>query len=475
MWMKKIILTLSVCFLLTGCSGNENKDIIIENNLGLHALVNGEGELVVDFKYIELDKLKSNYVGISEENIELINESGKILSQFELGDLKVVGQLFAITAEQDDKILTTIYDQDGKVAYQSSDSVQILVDDLFVITQNDTSTILSKTGAVLYQTEEEIDNVSLGADELFVSLPSGNVVMDYSDPKNPVNLGVLGSFEAVASSDAIGDVLYDKDNRRMVVVDQTDTVICDLVVAFDRCYFDELDNLILVESTDNIIVDLANGNLIKLNSYYYNSGSYITKNTSKVYGPHQFYNDGTQVEVNDIQLAPFGSLCVNGLIPVYVRDQGFTYYNYDGTQAIMDFYDEVSPFTRDNVAIVKRDGQYALIDKEGNMQVANKEAINVIAPGFYGAYSDNTSYQVISANGTVLIDDTFVGSGEIYQGGDHLIGVFAKAGVYYVYDMADGTEIFHYEGDVVYLDGYLYGGDKVVFDLEGNIVYQRGE
>lgn len=473
--MKKIILTLSVCFLLTGCSGNESNDIVIENNLGMHALVNGTGELVADFKYIELDKLKSNYVGISEENIELINENGKIISQFELSDLKVVGELFAITTTHEDKSITTIYNQEGKVLYQSGGDTTIRVDDLFVVTTGERCVVLGETGTVLFESADLIENVSLNNNELLVSLDSGSIVLNYPDPENQFDLGILGDFEVVATNNVVGDVLYDRANRRMVVLDLNNEIVCDLVYAFDRCYFDELDNLILVESTENIVVDLAKETLVDLNSYYYNSDTYVVKNNNRVYGPHQFYHDGAVVEVNDIQLAPYGSLTNNALIPVYLRDQGFTYYNYDGTQAIMDFYDEVSPFTSDNVAIVKRDGQYALIDEKGSVLVSNKESISIIAPGFYGAYSDNTSYQVISRSGELLIDDTFVGSGEIYRDMDHLIGVFAKAGVYYVYDMSEGLEIFHYEGEVVYQDGYLYGGDEVVFDLEGNIVYQRGE
>ena len=473
--MKKIILTLSVCFLLTGCSGNENKDIVIENDLGMHALVNGTGDVIADFKYIELDKLKNNYVGISEENIDLINEDGKIVSQFELGDLKVVGQLFAITTGQDADQVTTIYNENGKSVYQSNADLKILVDDLFVIVENSTSMILSEKGTTLYQSEDEIVNISLDGEELFVSSTAGNIVLDYSNPENVADLNVLGSFEVVGSNATVGEVLYDQNNRRLIVVNPDNAIITDIICTFDSCYFDGLGNLILVDSAQNIIVDLDSGTLIDLNSYYYNANTYVIKNTSKVYGPHQFYNNGTMVEVNDIQLAPYGSLSVNGLVPVYVRDQGFTYYNYDGTQAIGDFYDEVSPFTSDNVAIVKRDGLYALIDQSGNVLVSDKEAITLIAPGFYGAYSDNTSYQVISASGNLIIDDTFIGSGEIYHDEDHLIGVFAKAGVYYVYDMADATEIFHYEGEVVYHDGLLYAGADVVYDLEGNIVYQRGE
>ncbi len=477
--MKKIMLTLSVCFLITGCSSSNSKNIVLENDQGMAALVSEEGELVSDFKYTDLYDLNSTYLGVGPENIELIGNEGEIVRQFDSGEVKIGGELFAISYEDEDGAgVTAVYNNEGDLLYDSSDSLRLLIDDVFVVVENDESTILGPDGEVFYHLENVVDNVSLNNSTLLIDTNDGTLMLDYNQTPNENNVtevNLLGNFEIIGYDTTVGYALYDFDNRRLAVVDTNFELENELVCSFDSAYFDYNHNLILVESTENFIVDLENSAVVELNSFYYNYNTYVLKDTTRVYGPHIFFDENIQVPVEDIQLAPNGTLTINGLIPVYVRDYGFTYYNYEGVQAIDDFYDEVGLFSEDDVAIVKIDARYGLIDSSGTVLVADKESISSIAAGYYAIYDDNMTYAVANENGTQLIDGEFMGSGEIYRYSGGTYGVFVRAGMSYVYDMSGPTELFHYEGELKFESGYFYKGIDAIFDLEGNQIYQRGE
>ena len=195
-----------------------------------------------------------------------------------------------------------------------------------------------------------------------------------------------------------------------------------------------------------------------------------------MYGPHTFVNDGKEIEVDGIQLDPLASQIREEIFPVYVRDEGYQYYGFDGKAAFKTVYESAEVFDSNGLAVVsKEEDKYYLINTDNKKISDEYERIEYLGRNYYAGYTSGSRYEVFNSDGDVVIEDSFMGEGTVFKYNDIVYGIFNNSGTSYVYDMEDYEVLFHVEGDLEFNDaGYFVTVENDgYYTLDGEEIYKR--
>lgn len=473
--MKKIILVMLVMMIITGCSSNSDKLYFFQNADDSYDLYTYEGKAETTEKYDGFKKVKNaGYIVEKNKKYGYISTSGKELIKLGKYDsIKALGKIL-VAKDTEDKI--TLLDSKGKELYKESDSVQITISGLPIIKQNKEYIVLTLEGEEFLKTKKEVKNADCIDNQYILVNYDKKLTLTDIEAKEKTEWEIdVTSVYALFDHSTKGYLLYDKNNKKVLLVNNVGKVDFAIDIEVEKIYFDKKLNII-VENQEKIYVVSDDGQKItEMNSYFQDTKNYVTKNTSLIYGPHKFYKDGKEKEVEGIQLDPEAGYTDHDVFPVYLRSKGYVYYGFDGKQVFDDVYEEVTTFDEFNVAIVsKKEGKYFLIDKKGKK--LSKEYVNIelINYGYYAGYTTDNKYEVIDLTGKKVIDMEFMGSKDVVKYDNKMYGVFNKSGKTYIYDMSEYLELFTLQGEVEFnKDGYFIVNNRAYYTMKGKEIYSR--
>lgn len=475
--MKKILVILMVMLMISGCSNNSEKQAVFVKNDEKYALcVNGE---------LETDYIYTNYEAVGNDGFVVhngkkdsyIDRQGKEKIAYKKGTTLTVLENLIIAEDEDQNY--TIYNSTGEQLYKSGKKTEISIYGLPVIKEDKEYTVLSGDGETVVNGKSQVYFTSVyKSTYATVCYKDSLKIFDLSvNPKideKGLKLSLAGEYQILAVSDD-GYVLYDQTKKNMVFADDEGEIQLKADKDIDSAIIE--NDTIIAKKDDNIYIMSFDGSVdVKATSYYKNSKKYLIKNEQYVYGPHQFVNNGKTEEVTGIQLNPDVSEVIGNLFPVYVQSKGYQYYDFSGKAKIDTYFKYCGDFTKDKVAVVSKDGEkYYLIDEDGKKISEKYEKIESLGNGYYAGYETSTKFEVLNAQGQVVIEDYFMGESEIFTFDEEVYGLFNKSGTTHVYNMSDYSELFSLEGEyTVYQERYLVSSDyKKYYDMSGELFYKR--
>lgn len=476
--MKKVLVILMMLFMITGCSDSNNKQALFVKKDKKYALCI-DGKLESKYIYTDYEMVGTNgYIVHEGKKDSYINNEGKEKIAYKKGvTLKVLENM--IIAEDEDKNYT-IYDNDGKELYKSSKKVQISVYGLPVIYKDGKYMVLDSNGEVAITSKSQIYYAAIyNSTFITVSYKKSTKIYELSSDsqisEDGLKFKLSGKYELLDQDYKIGYVLYDKEAKNIAFVNIQGEIQFKIDKDISSASLNE--NTIIAKKGNNVYILSTDGKVnVKATSYYKDSKNYLVKNESYVYGPHQFVKNDKIKEVSGIQLNPAVGKVNGDIFPVYVQSKGYQYYNFSGKAKIKTYFKYAGDFTKDEVAIVSKDGEkYYLIDSSGNKLSEKYVKIESIGKGYYSGYEANTKYVVLNSKGEKVIDDYFMGDSEIYVYDNQTYGLFNKSGTTHVYNMNEYEEEFTLEGEYkVYNDSYLVSSDyKKYYDMSGEEYFKR--
>ena len=164
------------------------------------------------------------------------------------------------------------------------------------------------------------------------------------------------------------------------------------------------------------------------------------------------------------------------IFPVYVRDEGYQYYGFDGKEAIKESYKSAEAFDENNLAVVsKKEDKYYLINNKGKKVSEQYVRIMYLGEKYYAGYTTGSKYEVFDVEGNKVINDYFMDEGTTFVYNDVVYGIFNKSGSSYIYDMNENEVVFSVEGDLEFNEkGYFVTGDgDAYYSLKGEKIYKR--
>lgn len=473
--MKKILIILLMMLMVSGCTKNQDQEILFVKNDKKYALC-VDGKVKTDYIYSAFETVSNQGFVVHEgKKDSYIDREGKEKIAYKKGvTLQAIGEII-VAKDGDDYI---IYDSSGKKLYESAKNVKIRLFDVPVIEQDDQYTVLDDKGQTITNTKSKVNYVGLYNSFVSVcyedSMRIFDVALDPQIDEKGLKVDLSGQYK-ILSMNKNGYLLYDKNQSNLVYINAKGEVQFKVDKSVDSAEID--DDTIIAKKDDKIYLISLDGSVdVEATSYYKNSNQYLVKNENYIYGPHQFVNKGKVEEVNGIQLNPEITRVQGNLFPVYVQSKGYQYYDFTGKVKIKTYYKYCGDFTKDQVAIVSKDGdKYYLIDQEGNKLSKNYVKMEEIGHGYFAGYESNTKFEVLNSQGEQVIDNYFMGTCEIYTFDEKIYGLFNKSGTTYVYNMSDNEEMFTLEGEYkVYQERYLVSSNyKKYYDMSGNLYYKR--
>lgn len=502
--MKKMILLLMLAFLIVGCSSHyDNNTFMITRNNETYALYNQDGEKLTDYLYKTYEEIeKCGYIVTNDKDQKgLISYEGKELVPFgEYETMEIVDQMIYATKkveikkdtkENDEKkevikqdfIHENLYvlNSEGKVLYEASQDVGIMRSGLPIILNNNEYTILYKDGEEFQKTKEVIQYVYQSVNSMFIVVDKGNqtVFYDFSqtedEPKETI-INEKGQFEIMCVDTFLNKnaVLYDSKLEKMIYIDREESKYFTLAMAIEEAYYD-LGNNIILKDENSTYLYCPGGKTIKMNSYYQSAQTYIV-HASAVYGPHSVYKDGKKIsDLENCQIFSTGYLIASNIFPVYTRDKGFQYYNFDGKLVNEKVYLDAEPFDSNSRAIVKiNDKGYTLINQDGtDLLKKTYSHIEYIGSAYYAIYNKDNRYGVVDLDGNVVFasEYTDLPQTSIFTFESRDYALLGKNGRSYLYDLDDeNKEIFSVEGHLTFNEkGYFVDGNKY-YTIDGKIM-----
>ena len=83
---------------------------------------------------------------------------------------------------------------------------------------------------------------------------------------------------------------------------------------------------------------------VLMTSYYMSAYTYVARSTD-IYGPHHIFKDGKSTgDFENCQLYPVAYHVYYEIFPVYIRDKGYQYYNFDNKKVIDKTFLAAEPF-----------------------------------------------------------------------------------------------------------------------------------
>lgn len=368
-----------------------------------------------------------------------------------------------------------VLDAEGKVLAEASEELLIKRTGLPIIKTKDEYKVLYKNGEELYKGTDPItfachskNGVLLGFDKkaiyYYTSLEDNTV-------QKELEIECAGDFVCLNSNERYA-VFYDENAKKAVITDILNEKYIYIALDIENTYIDKSDNIIIESGSKSYIYDPIDVSLVKLTSFYMNGTTYALKHDN-VYGPHNLYKASeVSGEIKDCQIYPAAKLIRYEIFPVYVKDEGYTYYNFEGKNVIETIYKEANPFDDCASAIVRvSDKGYSLINTKGEVLTSEEYAlIEYLGQGYYAMYNEVGMYGIIDSVGKVIfpIQFTDMSSTPIVKNDDMFFMIFNKNGRSYVYDMKkEMTELFSAEGDMEYFEEGYFKTTYRYFDIHG--------
>lgn len=498
--MKKLFFGLIALFLLVGCSQNQQTTVfMLENDQKLSALYNSEGEKLTDYLYESYQKIDGiGYIVTNKDKqVGLISLEGEeIIKMGEYETLESVGQMFYATQKteeekKDDEEVKEeevknvfasenlyVLNDEGNVLYQAGDQTQIMKSGLPVIKQDQNYIVLYKNGEELYNGQDEVsyaDEYSHGQSAL-IGFKDKNEYYYFADDEDKEDFHLTiskGQYEFLAQNNN-GCVLNDAKTKSMVYVDILNKKFYQHEIVIKDAYFDDKENILLTADDVTYIYSVGNDPIL-INSYYYDAQTYLEREQS-IYGPHNIYKSGKLIGTfEECQLYPQVRELYFEIFPVYVRDQGYVYYNFDNQKVIDQTYIEANTFDSCETAIVMAsDKGYSLINNQGEILTKNiYYRMEYIGSSYYAVYNESGLYGIVDSTGEEIfpVEYTSLPETPIIEYGDEQYLMLNKNGRSYVYDINnDMKEVFSIEGDLTFhKEGYLSNGYHY-YTIEGESI-----
>ena len=438
--MKKITAGLLAFLMLTGCSNIDNdQTLFVANNKEKYALMDYEGDKQTEFIYDKYEEVgSSGYIVIKDKKYGyLLHDGEEAIKLGKYDKLESIGNMI-VGYDKNEKI--SILDGEGKELYKEDKKTEISLFGLPVIHQGKEYIVLYNDGEVLKKSKEKI-------------ISAYTVDSDYA----VINFEKTSSIYNLVNEKHIEGIKIGGNNQLM-----------DL-------YYDNSKNIIGVKNQTTYLFN-KDGETVTSNSYYRNYKNYVVKNKEMIYGPHKFVNDGKEIEVNGIQLDPMASFTKSKIFPVYVRDEGYQYYGFDGKEAIKESYKSAEAFDENNLAVVsKKEDKYYLINNKGKKVSEQYVRIMYLGEKYYAGYTTGSKYEVFDVEGNKVINDYFMDEGTTFVYNDVVYGIFNKSGSSYIYDMNENEVVFSVEGDLEFNEkGYFVTVDgDAYYSLKGEKIYKR--
>lgn len=496
--MKKILIFIIGMLMLVGCSTVTKKEttFMITRDNTLYALYNQDGERLTEYSYKTFEEVEGVGYIITDANNQkgFISIKGEeIIAPGTYETLEATDKMLYATQKvevKDDQkeepnttsfLKTNLYvlNGEGEVLYTANDQTGIMKSGLPIIQKDKEYIVLYEDGKELYRGNDEVKYahhyVNGSCDIIGFNDNQKFYYFNQTDEEKNIELTISekGTFKILVQND-LGAVLNDEALKSMIYIDFESGKYYQNNIAVQEAIIDDARNIVL-ESDGKTFVYLIGKAPILMSSYYMNASTYAVR-SSIVYGPHHLYKNGNATgDLENCQLYPEAELIYSEIFPVYVRNEGYQYYNFDNKKVIEQTYLSAEPFDSNMRAVVKisEDG-CSLIDEKG--QVLTKEyysQIKYIGSSYYAVYNESGMYGILDKDGkeifeisyTTLPDQSVVKYNEI----TYLI--LGKNGRTYVYDVEnDMNVIFSNESSVV-LDekGYFIAGDQY-YTFEGELI-----
>jgi len=498
---------------MSGCSHNQKTStFMITRDEKLYALYNNKGEDLTDFdfkSYIEVKDFGYIVTDVSDNICFIDLEGDQIVFYGVYKTLEPTDHMLYATKEvakedAEKKEETTektskkstkttkkkdeakdlfVYDNlyvlndKGDVLYEASQDVGILKSGLPIIKRADIYTVLKGSGQELYIGKDVVSFAYEQDGVIIVGYDQG-VHFYYENDENEkknfdIQLDVKGDYRILAVGEKAA-IINDEKNHSMIYINLEDHSYEVNTIQVDKAEIE--DNNIYLYNEGTRYAYSPKQEPIELKSYYASSTTYLVRSTD-IYGPHGVYKYGKKVaDLKDIQLYPVSEKINSEIFPVYVRDKGYQFYNFDGKKAIEKYYIEAQPFDENNRAIVKEDDKgYVLIDDKGQKMNENVyHAIKYIGGSYYAVYNETGIFGILNQDGEEVLPIEYISFPKQavvqYEGYHYLI--LNKNGRSYVYDIEqDMTELFSVEGEVTFNEekGYFIAG-YTYYTYEGDII-----
>lgn len=497
--MKKLLVGLLAIVLLTGCS-HKNKDttFMLTRDDQFYALYNQKGKQLTNYNYKTFQEVKGvgYLVTDRDDKKSVISFEGEpIIEAGVYETLEAVDQMFYATKkvevkkeDKDTKKATVdpyfksnlyVLNGEGKVLYQADSQTAILKSELPVIFKDNEYIVLYHEGEELYRGKEAVKYVSRYkySSSVVIGFNETNHFYHFTTKEDQkdidVDLKQKGTYKILAQNQD-GIILNDEKLKSMIYVDFNRQQVFQNTIGINDAYFDEEQNIILT-SQHKMYAYPIGGVPVLLNSYYLKSVTYVNR-SSDIYGPHQVYNKGKLTgELENCQLYPEAKLVYSEIFPVYVRNKGYQYYNFNSKKVIDKTYMEAEPFNSDKCAVVKiNDKGYSLINDKGDVLTKSYYyQIKYIGSSYYAVYNESGTFGIIDSTGEKILPVEYIDLPEkpIVSYDDHNYLILGKNGRSYVYDIDDEMkEIFSKEGQVTLNSkGYFEVGHDY-YRIDGEVI-----
>lgn len=474
--MKKIIVGVFALLLFTGCSGdNSSQTLFVADKNDQYGLINIDGDKCTRFIYDKYEPVgKYGYIVVKNKKYGYLSYEGEEI--IELGKYKklvpISNMIVAYGKNNDLAILSS----EGKKLYESDKETEIILSGLPIIHKNNDYIVLYDIGEILVSSKDKVLSANVINDNnMAVCFEKSIKVYNQTNLEKAVKVDSGGNYQLMSYRNNKGYLFYDREKQDALACDDKGKVIFEAKIDLDDFYFDKADNITGVKNQITYLFD-KKGTATAINSYYRNLDSYVIKNNEMIYGPHKFVNKEKEVEVDNIQLDPMASYINSKLFPVYVRNKGYMYYDFQGKQAIKSIFASAEIFDRNKLAIVsKEENEYYLINQSGKKISKKYNRIIHVGEKYYAGFISGSKYEVIDTKGKKIIDDNFMDDGYVFTYNEIVYGIFNKSGTSYVYDMDELEVIFSVEGNLEFADdGYFVTENRDgYYSLTGEKIYTR--
>lgn len=474
--MKKIHLIILLCLILTGCStsGIYHPFALADERI---VLVDDASEIIDPNGYDSCIEVSSiGYIVTNVEKYGFITKRGDMTIEFGAYDyLKSYGSLIVGLKEE----LVEILDATGKVIHTNKKSDININNGLPVIFDNDKYIVYDSNFTILSESSNEVISAFNYNDTHYIVNYKDESILHYTNgiqENQTIDLG--GYFEILKYTTEGGYFLVDKINGELAKVLDGELLFVneinhfeDMENGFEIKFIDDENFTVTYDSTIDLYT--IEGDFVNtVNSFYKDANNYVLTNSSFIYGPHVFYKDGKEFEITGVQMDPFAGYSYGEIIPVFVNGESYTYYNYDGTQAMEQFFDKVDAFDYNERAIVSLKNDVYLIDLEGNFVTEAYKNIELFGEEYYLAYLTDSQFIVLNKNGEQVIENVFMGYSKLIISEGMVYSVLTKSGKTFVYNMEDYSVVFEQIGISSVYNKYLLI-DDTYYTLIGKKVWTR--
>ncbi|MEG0367589.1 MAG: hypothetical protein RR585_12185, partial [Coprobacillus sp.] len=374
-----------------------------------------------------------------------------------------------------------VLNEKGEVLYTAGKDIGIKKSGLPII-YNKTAkewTVLYHKGEELYKGKDQVvyANQKGYSESVVIGFKNNEKFYYFNEDDKKKNIELtfkeLGTFKILAQ-DEKGVILNDSTLKSMIYVDLEKGVYYQNSVGITGAYFDDSKNIILTAPGKLFVYPVGKVPVL-MNSYYLSADTYATR-SGVVYGPHSIYKNGkTTGDLENCQLYPDAYRIYSEIFPVYQKNKGYQYYNFDCKNVIKDIYLEAHPFDENLRAVVKiKEDGYSLIDNSGAVMTKDYYYnIKYIGSSYYAVYNKSGLYGIVDINGEEIVPIEYTSLPEKpivrYNNTDYL--VLNKNGRGIVYDIKDDMEvIFSKEGNVILNeDGYFSVGNQY-YTFDGDLM-----